>query len=125
MTLTLFPRAMETLTEPSSVDEASGGERRFPPEAGDSVGGLTVVQVREGEGRFLLRAVLTSQETARATVDLSRDALGLRVGSVVRWVAIPQDALVNEATVQISDGLLTVSMPLRVERKVRHVLHVW
>jgi hypothetical protein len=125
MMFTLSPQAMHSVIGEALVDEALYRESPCSSQADDSAGGVTVVQIRAGEGRFVLSAALTNQQAARATVDLSRDALGLRVGPVVRWVEVPEDAIVNEATVQISEGMLTVSMPLRVERKVRHVLYVW
>jgi hypothetical protein len=51
--------------------------------------------------------------------------LRLRCGRTCRWVPVPSDALVNEAVVQMMDGLLTVAIPVRERRKVRHVVHVW
>jgi hypothetical protein len=127
MMLTLSARMMLGAVGGPAGEEETGcrDDRWLPSDDGSSPGGLTVVQVREGEGRFLLTAFLTHEETARASVDLTRDALGLRAGRTTRWVAVPQDALVNEASVQISEGSLTVSIPLRERRKVRHVLHVW
>jgi hypothetical protein len=126
MMLTLSAARQGTAGGPAVEEEASCWDGGWPPPSADeSAGGLTVVQVREGEGRFLLTAALADKETAGASVDLTRDALGLRVGRIVRWVAVPRDALVDEAVVHVSEGLLSVSIPLRVGRKVRHVLHVW
>jgi hypothetical protein len=126
MMLTLPAGAMQgTAGGPAVEEETSCRDGGWPPSADESAGGLTVVQVREGEGRFLLTAALAATETAGASVDLTRDALGLRVGRIVRWVAVPRDALVDEAVVHVSEGLLSVSIPLRIGRKVRHVLHVW
>ncbi len=126
MMLTLTAGAMQGPPGgPGMEEEPSFQAGAWPPSAEKSAGGLTVVQVREGEGRFLLTAALADQETAGASVDLTGDALGLRVGRIVRWVTVPPDALVDEAVVHVSEGVLSVSIPLRVGRKVRHVLHVW
>lgn len=125
MMLTLSAARQGTAGGPAVEEEASCWDGGWPPSADESAGGLTVVQVREGEGRFLLTAALADKETAEASVDLTRDALGLRVGRIVRWVAVPRDALVDEAVVHVSEGLLSVSIPLRGGRKLRHVLHVW
>jgi hypothetical protein len=85
---------------------------------------LSVIQVSEGDGEFILRAALTS-ESPGVTVDIARGALGLRSGRISRWVPLPEDALVDQAVIVRSEESLTVTIPERERRSRRNIVHVW
>jgi HSP20 family molecular chaperone IbpA len=126
MTLTLDCGArLETACGPAI--EEDGCDRDGGPVSGSeaSTGGLTTVRVMEGEGQFLLTAAVSREEQDHITVDMAPHNLRLRSGRTNRWVPLPSDALVNEAVVQMTDGLLTVAIPVPERRKLRHVVHVW
>lgn len=128
MMLTLFDcgrASQETLDEQGDVDEAWCLEGRWPPVDQDALGGLTIVRVTQEGGLFLLTAPLSREEQGRLQVDMAPDALLIRNGRVSRWVPVPEDALLDEAVVQMSEGLLTVSIPVQDRGKVRHAVHVW
>jgi hypothetical protein len=126
MTLPNSENVMAVAGGQHEEDEIRRSDSRWPdtPYEIDG-GGLTTVRITEGEGRYLLTATLSNAEQAHVTVDIAPAALRLRTGQVSRWVPIPLDALVDEAAVHIADRLLSVSIPLREWRQVRHVVHVW
>jgi len=85
---------------------------------------LSVIQVSEGDGEFILTAAL-SAEPPTVTVDISRGALRLQSGRISRWVPVPEDALVDQAVIVRSDDTLTVTIPERERRSRRNIVHVW
>ena len=106
-------------------DEARYIEHEFVlPSPFPSSAGLSVIQVSEGEGEFILRAALTS-EPPGVTVDITHGALRLRSGRISRWVPLPEDALVDQAVIVRSEESLTVTIPERERRSRRNIVHVW
>lgn len=109
----------------SSVEDGGRLEDRWPDRNQAAIGGLTTVRVTEDRGLFLLTAALSDEEFGCVQVDMAPDALLIRNGRVNRWVPVPSDALLDEAVVHMSHGLLTVSIPVQDREKIRHVVHVW
>lgn len=70
---------------------------------------LPTIQVADGGGAFTVTASLSGAERPNVTVDVTPGALHIRSGSVLRRVPLPHDALLDQAVVQISDELLTIS----------------
>jgi hypothetical protein len=110
---------------PAPDEEAERMAARWPQGPEETCGGLTTIQVEEGQGQFRLTACLSKEEQAHVRVDMAPRALRICSGRVHRWVPLPEDVLAHEAVVLVCDGLLTVSMPMTERPKIRHVVHVW
>jgi hypothetical protein len=115
----------EAVDEQSGVEENWCIKEKWPAVDQGALGGLTTVRITQEHGLFLLTAPLSPEEQGHLQVDMTSDALLIRNGRVSRWVPVPQDALLDEAVVQLSEGLLMVSIPVQDRGKVRHVVHVW
>ncbi len=117
------------LVDGSNFGEEDGWTQRMQDEAQDRVnasgGRLTAIQVREGNGCFLLTASLSEEEQAQLMVDLRPGALCIQSGRVTRWVPLPHDVLLHHAAVRVGEGTLTVSIPVEARTRIRHVVHVW
>jgi len=83
---------------------------------------LSVVQISDGDGKFVLT---TADPPLGVTVDIAAGALRLKSGRTVRWLALPEDALVDQAVIERSEEALVVTIPERNRRSRRNIVHVW
>jgi len=87
--------------------------------------GLSPIQVADGDGKFYVATSLSQDEYKRVSVDFVPGALRICSGVLSRLVALPLDALVDQAVVHKSDNALTVSIPVKERRRSRHIIYVW
>ena len=86
---------------------------------------LSLIRICENEGQWKLSVVLPAWDDTPATVEVRPPGLLIKSGPVSRWVPLPPDAFVERAIINVSDGDLTVAMPVRSARGRRNLVHVW